>query len=397
MRLPPVLAAGALALLAASLAIAQTYSSSINASFFTPNVTYLQQGAWEGKLDTFTRTDSPGPHPTLVFFHGGSDDRGVKENELFNLLRYVELGWNVVNVEHRLPGVTLGPAMMQNGWCALRWVVRNAPLYGFDANKIVVSGQSAGGWTALTTAMAPSRWADQTCPGKADVKVAAIVNWYGVTNPAAQLEGANASPGTVASFRGLPNPIGVAKTISPVDMVTPSVPPVITIHGEFDANVPYTQATQLHELLKRAGVTEQLITIPRGGHGGFPREENRRAYASIEAFLGKLGIRPLPIIEQVQPLKPPVAIKIDPSMISRYTGRYRQSSGDILTITREGERVYVQQNSRQSPIEMVVSGEREFSTRTGSARLTFVVDEEGRAFGIILYSNGKYTPLPKVE
>ena len=107
MRLPSVLAAGALALLAASLAIAQTYSSSINASFFTPNVTYLQQGAWEGKLDTFTRTDSPGPHPTLVFFHGGSDDRGVKENELFNLLRYVELGWNVVNVEHRLPGVTL--------------------------------------------------------------------------------------------------------------------------------------------------------------------------------------------------------------------------------------------------------------------------------------------------
>jgi acetyl esterase/lipase len=197
MRFSSDVAVGFLLLLMAPLASAQNYSSSIGAAYlFTPDVTYLEQGAWQGKLDIYTRADSPGPHPTLVFFHGGADDRGTKEKELFNLLRYLELGWNVVNVEHRLPGVTLAPSAMQNGWCALRWVVRNAPLYGFDAKKLVVSGQSAGGWAALTTAMAPPSWAEQTCPGKAEVRAAAIVNWYGVTDPVARMEGQNTSPGS---------------------------------------------------------------------------------------------------------------------------------------------------------------------------------------------------------
>jgi acetyl esterase/lipase len=398
MRLRTSLATLFFALLAASVVRAQTDSSNIRAAYvFTPDVTYLQQGAWEGKLDIYTRADSLGPHPTLVFFHGGADDRGNKEKELFNLLRYVELGWNVVNVEHRLPGVTLGPTAMQNGWCALRWVVRNAPLYGFDAKRLVVSGQSAGGWAALTTAMAPPGWADTTCPGKVDVRAAAIVNWYGVTDPAARLEGENASPGVVASFRGLPNPIEVARTISPVHLVKPSVPPVISIHGEADTTVPYDQATRLHELLKRADATELLITIPRGAHGGFSREENRRAYDAIEQFLGKLGIRPLPFVEQAQKPAMPSPIDIDPNVLSRYLGRYRANSGDILNVTRQGDRTYVQQNSRQRPIEIVATGEREFFTRTSAARLTFVVDDEGHTFGVIVYSNGRYASLPKIE
>ena len=35
------------------------------------NVTYLTIGGWEGKLDVYSRSDTPGPHPTLIYFHGG--------------------------------------------------------------------------------------------------------------------------------------------------------------------------------------------------------------------------------------------------------------------------------------------------------------------------------------
>ena len=47
------------------------------------------------------------------------------------------------------------------------------------------SGQSAGGHLALTTAMLPNNSDfDRECFGAEDLKVAAVVNWYGITDVA---------------------------------------------------------------------------------------------------------------------------------------------------------------------------------------------------------------------
>ena len=62
---------------------AQTFSASITANYDSiPNVTYVELGAWQGKLDLYLRGDALGPHPTLIFFHGGADDRGTKEKDV---------------------------------------------------------------------------------------------------------------------------------------------------------------------------------------------------------------------------------------------------------------------------------------------------------------------------
>jgi dipeptidyl aminopeptidase/acylaminoacyl peptidase len=42
---------------------------------------------------------------------------------------------------------------------------------------------------------------------------------------------------------------------------------------------------RLHEALQKAGVSNQLVTIPGGHHGGFNREQTLRAYSEIEKFL----------------------------------------------------------------------------------------------------------------
>jgi alpha-beta hydrolase superfamily lysophospholipase len=65
---------------------------------------------------------------------------------------------------------------------------------------------------------------------------------------------------------------------------------VISIHGDADPVVPYTQSTRLHHALEAARVSQELITIAGGKHGGFTREENERAFAAIGAFLAKVGI-----------------------------------------------------------------------------------------------------------
>lgn len=95
----------------ASQVTAQSFSRSIAGQYRVAyDVTYLKLGMWEGKLDVFYRTDNPGPHPTVIWIHGGDSMNGTKGGSLLSVVPYLEWGWNVVNVEPRLPGQTLAPA-----------------------------------------------------------------------------------------------------------------------------------------------------------------------------------------------------------------------------------------------------------------------------------------------
>ena len=280
-------------LVCASPALGQGYSRAITASYrILPNVTYLKSGVWEGKLDIYSRTDGAGPRPTLVWIHGGNPLGGSKESATFSLIPYLEWGWNVVNVEHRLPGVTLAPAAQQNCLCALRWIIRNAREYGFDTTQLVISGSSSGGWFAVAAGLGvrPDGW-EEACPGSEDPKVAAVVNWYGNWDLADILEGPNSKPYASRWVRNLPNPLEVARSLSVLPLRRSDVRGVISIHGDADPTVPYTQSIRLHQALRTAGVLEEMITIPGGKHGGFTRDENQRAFAAIEGFLTRLDIR----------------------------------------------------------------------------------------------------------
>lgn len=285
--------AAALVLGCGAPAHAQNHSSGMRHPYrMSLNVTYMKSGSWEGKLDVYSRRDAPGPVPTIVWIHGGGPTGGAKEYALFYLLPYLERGWNVVNVEHRLAGATLAPAAVQNTACALRWTIQNAKEYGFDTSKLVISGDSSGGWFAVAVGLGVRpNGIEGACKGGEEIKVAAIVNWYGNWDLADVLEGPNAKPYAPGWVSNLPNPLEIARSLSPLPLRGTDLPAVISIHGDADGTVPYSQSVRLHDALKAAGVRQELVTIPGGRHGGFSREEHQRAFAAIDAFLAQLGIR----------------------------------------------------------------------------------------------------------
>ena len=84
----------------------------------------------------------------------------------------------------------------------------------------------------------------------------------------------------------------LAQQISPITYVNAATPPVITIHGDKDTLVPYSEAVRLHEALKKAGVANQLVTIPGGGHDGFSRQQISSSLASIREFLRAQNLLP---------------------------------------------------------------------------------------------------------
>ncbi|MXW48866.1 MAG: alpha/beta hydrolase, partial [Gammaproteobacteria bacterium] len=223
----------------------------------TPNVTYLTADGYESKLDVIAPSDPPEQLPTLLYIHGGGWVGGSKERAILRLLPYLEMGFAVVNVEYRLASVALAPAAVEDGRCALRWVLSNADSYGFDPDRIVVSGHSAGGHLSLTTGMLPaSAGLDRRCParnpagGLADarepeMRVAAIVNWYGITDVADLVQGPNAKTYAVAWMAGLTDWQAVAERVSPLSHVRSGLPPILTIHGDADAIVPFDHAVRL--------------------------------------------------------------------------------------------------------------------------------------------------------
>ena len=272
-------------------AFAQEYSRSLLPYRVVSNVTYVKSGQWEGKLDVYSRINPPGPEPTLIWIHGGGALGGTKEGSLFSILPYLEQGWNVVNVEHRFPGVTLAPAALQNVLCAVRWTMQNAGAYNVDKAKLVLSGRSSGGWFAVAAGLGerPEGWS-QACPGDDEPQVAAVVNWFGNWDLADILQGPNSKDFAPDWVRGSPNPLEVARALSPIPLRL-GVPPVISIHGDADPTVPYSQSVRLHDALRNARVAEKLITIPGGGHGGFSRDQNQHAFAEVEMFLSANELR----------------------------------------------------------------------------------------------------------
>jgi acetyl esterase/lipase len=263
-----------------------------------PNITYAIANKTELKLDLYLPRNRNATNSTLILFHGGGWVGGQKEQNVLFLLPYLSLGWTVINVEYRLASNSPAPAAVEDCRCALRWATYHAKEYGLDPSKFVLTGTSAGGHLSLITGMLPAnsifdrqcpttddvRWKEATAP---QVKVAAIINWYGITDVADLLDGPNAKHYAIEWFGSLGNREELARQLSPLNYVRAGVPPVLTIHGDEDDVVPYDQAVRLHAALSKAGVPNQLVTIRGGKHDGFGRQDILKSFAAIREFLRK--------------------------------------------------------------------------------------------------------------
>jgi acetyl esterase/lipase len=259
-----------------------------------PDITYLTVNNSALKLDIYQPRKPASAVPTVIYFHGGGWVRRDKEEATLRLLPYLHMGWAVVNVDYRLASAALAPAAVEDCRCALRWVARHAAEYNFDSSRLVLIGASAGGHLALMAGMAPgSAGLDEECPAADDVRVAAIVNWFGITDVADLLEGKDRRDYAVAWLGNQKDRHAMARRLSPLTYVRPGLPPIITVHADKDPTVPYSHALRLHRALDKAGVPNQLVTIHGEEHGHYAPEDDLVAYREIKAFLARYGITAL--------------------------------------------------------------------------------------------------------
>ena len=145
------------------------YTNIFREMFKAYKASVVEQGQTEQELllDIYKPgNDTDTKRPVLVLIHGGSFFFGDKENKMQQAMTdyFVRRGYVVVSVNYRLCSTLLGKAAVertiyravQDTRAALRYLVHHQKALGVDANQIYLSGSSAGGIIALTTAFMDS-------------------------------------------------------------------------------------------------------------------------------------------------------------------------------------------------------------------------------------------------
>ncbi|QEH32178.1 Penicillin-binding protein 4* [Aquisphaera giovannonii] len=82
------------------------------------------------------------------------------------------------------------------------------------------------------------------------------------------------------------------------------------------------------------------------------------------------------------------AVKVDPKLFDAYAGRYEVRPDEIVTVTREGDRLMAQ-STHEGKVELYPESEADFFTKpTSRSSLTFVKDEKGTVTHITLHEDG---------
>jgi hypothetical protein len=87
---------------------------------------------------------------------------------------------------------------------------------------------------------------------------------------------------------------------------------------------------------------------------------------------------------------------MDSVVLDRYTGSYQLTPNAVLTLTREGDKLFAQL-SGQPKAEILAKSEREFFYKIVDAQISFDSDAQGNTTGLVLHQNGANIPAPRVD
>jgi len=253
-------------------------------------------------LDLYRPPASGARPPAVLFLHGGGwalGDRkltapafGTWSPGFFE--RLAAAGFAVASADYRLSGEAVYPAQLHDAKAAVRWLRRHAAEYGFDGERIVAWGTSAGAHLAALVGLTgdspdpavegevseggppggpPGHPQAPVGPPESSA-VTAVIDWYGPadlvtlaveTGGIMEHDSEQSPEGRLIGARVSENP-ALAKAASPLSHVHPGAPPFQLKHGTADRGVPVWQSQALASALRAAGVPVETEWVDGGDH-----------------------------------------------------------------------------------------------------------------------------------
>ncbi len=217
------------------------------------------------QLDLYRPTHvDTSPLPLILNVHGGGwrvsgRHRAPRETRAWATSffeRMVDAGFVVAANDYRFSSEALFPAAVEDTADAVRFLRVNADSYGIDRTKIVLFGQSAGGYLAAAVGL-----------GTDVGQVQGVICWYPITDFSAFRDDESAAV-FPSQFIGGPLsalPAVVEQARLP-RLARHDAPPVLLQHGTADTMAPYDQSIRLRDALLQVGASVELETVEGGDH-----------------------------------------------------------------------------------------------------------------------------------
>ncbi len=222
--------------------------------------TYKKIDGYELQMHLFlpNTEDFKGKRPTIVQFHGGSWSEGKPDWFFSTAKAYAKQGWVVGVVEYRIKGIhgTYPFEAVKDAKSALRWIRENAEKYNINSNKIIVTGNSAGGHLSLATALIDN-WNESTDNLKISAKPNVIIVNSGVYDLTT-----NSNNWITEKMQNR----DIVKEISPNHLLKKSDVKMLLIHGDKDRNCPYETVEYFYKEMKSLGNDIKLHTVKDAEH-----------------------------------------------------------------------------------------------------------------------------------
>lgn len=116
------------------------------------NIPYTDSGSEYHMLDVYCPEDAEGPLPVIIEIHGGGWMYGTKDLNKLYAQYLAKRGFVVFNLSYRLVPEVLVPAQLQDISLAIAKVKEIMKDFPCDPDRIILTGDSAGGQLAAFTA-----------------------------------------------------------------------------------------------------------------------------------------------------------------------------------------------------------------------------------------------------
>lgn len=230
------------------------------------------------------RPPKVGKYPALIVIYGGAWQNGNPAKDAQFNSYMAERGYTVFAIDYRHAPRYRFPDQLHDVQTAITFIREHATKYEADPERLALLGRSSGAHLAMLAAYQPDA-----------PPIRAVVNYYGPVN---LTEGYTDPPrpdplnvrALLSAFIGgapaqLPQQYQVA---SPINYVTPQLPPTLLVYGSRDHVVQARFGRQISERLHSAGNTAILLEIPWAEHAFdaiFSGVSNQLALYYTERFL----------------------------------------------------------------------------------------------------------------
>lgn len=207
------------------------------------------------------------PMPVVIWLHGGGWYMGNASPTPNRFL--AEYGFFTASIEYRSTYESKFPAQIADVKAAVRWLRANAERLHIDPERIGVWGHSAGGHLAVllgSSGDVPELEGDLG-PSGFSSRVQAVVNVAGVIDMEyPRTEQWQEKERTLLFGGPQEEHPDLVRLASPCEFLDKDDPPVLTMHGTKDPNVPIHHSTYLDAKLKEAGVESDLHLLEGKDH-----------------------------------------------------------------------------------------------------------------------------------